>query len=241
MTFLTLDSKSSQSARSFLWPFSYTFGHAYSPLNSATLSCSSEVTLNCILSDLQTGNVLSQQLKTKNTTWQRIMKKGDIKWDSLWSNFKNFQPAWRHLTFKAFLIGFALAIFKFGLSGLDLGGDINMSYLFIYGDTYVYHLTNETHELITHLNCSFRNETRPPDIHGVQIPMYDCFVQDKVAGFLSLVFTMTPGILSCCYIGRKLWKSSTNVYFWIFIILIPVQVVLFPVMIIAVKVSISHS
>jgi hypothetical protein len=37
--------KSSQIARPFLWPFLQTFGLGYSPLNSATLSCSSEVTL----------------------------------------------------------------------------------------------------------------------------------------------------------------------------------------------------
>ena len=39
------DIKSSQIARTFLQPFLYTFGLAYSPLNSATLNCSSEVTL----------------------------------------------------------------------------------------------------------------------------------------------------------------------------------------------------
>ena len=39
------DTKSSQIPRTFLWLFSQTFGLDYSPLNSATLSCSSEVTL----------------------------------------------------------------------------------------------------------------------------------------------------------------------------------------------------
>ena len=39
------DTKSNQIAISFLWSFSQTFGFAYAPLNSATLSCSSEVTL----------------------------------------------------------------------------------------------------------------------------------------------------------------------------------------------------
>ena len=95
------------------------------------------VIIECALSDLETGNVLSQQLKTKNTIWQRIMKKGDIKWDPLWTNFKNFQPAWRHQTLKAFLIGVVVAILKFGLSGLDLGGDINLSYLLIHGKIHV--------------------------------------------------------------------------------------------------------
>ena len=47
--FLTFNSKSSQIARTFLRLFSKTFGLAYSPLNSATLSCSSEVTLVVIL------------------------------------------------------------------------------------------------------------------------------------------------------------------------------------------------
>ena len=42
MTFVT---KSSQIARTFLRPFSWTFGLAYSPSKLTTLSCSSEVTL----------------------------------------------------------------------------------------------------------------------------------------------------------------------------------------------------
>ena len=43
--YLTFNTKSSQISRTFLWPFSQTFGLVYSPLNSAKLSCSSEVTL----------------------------------------------------------------------------------------------------------------------------------------------------------------------------------------------------
>ena len=39
------DTKLSQIARTFLWLFSQTSGLVYSPLNSATLNCSSEVTL----------------------------------------------------------------------------------------------------------------------------------------------------------------------------------------------------
>ena len=162
--------------------------------------------------------------------------KGDIKWDPLWTNFKNFQPAWRHLTLKAFLIGFAVAIFKFGLSCSDLGLDINMSYIYIHGDTYMYFLTNETNELLTILNCTLRNETYA-FASDIQIPLYHCFVRDTVAGLVSLAFTMTPGIFSAYFVGQKLWKSSTTLYFITFIILIPVHVVLFPVMIIVVKVS----
>ena len=160
------------------------------------------------------------------------MKKGDIKWEPLWTNFKNFQPAWRHLTLKAFLIGFAVAIFKFGLSGLDLGGDINLSYLLIHGDTYMYFFNNE---LVTSLNCTFRNESYSG------LLLYDCVAQDEVAGYFSLAFTMAPGILSAYFVGQKVWKTSRTLYFVTFIILIPVQVVLFPVMIILVKVSIYQS
>ena len=43
--YLTFNTKSSQISRTFLWPFSETFGLVYSPLNSAKLSCLSEVTL----------------------------------------------------------------------------------------------------------------------------------------------------------------------------------------------------
>ena len=164
------------------------------------------------------------------------MKKGDIKWDPLWRNFKNFQPAWRHLTLKAFLIGLLVSTFRLGLSGLDLGLDINMSYLYIHGDTYMYYLLNETEDLILSLNCTSRNETK--DLSGIQTPMYDCVVQDEVAGYVSLAFTMTPGLLSCFYVGQELWKTSRTSHFIFFLILIPVQVVLFPVMIIVVKVSI---
>ena len=42
---LAFDTRSSQIAKTFLWSFSQTFGLAYSPLISATLSFSSEVTL----------------------------------------------------------------------------------------------------------------------------------------------------------------------------------------------------
>ena len=180
--------------------------------------------------------MISQQLKTKDNIWHRIMKKGDIKWEPLWTNFKNFQPAWRHLSLKPFLIGLAVAILKFGLTGWDLGGDINLSYLYIHGDTYMYFLTNETAELITSLNCTFRNETH--DHLGIPTPMYDCMVHDTVTGYLSLAFIMTPGLLSCFYVGKNVWKSSTTLYFFIFIVLIPAQVMLFPVMLIVVKVSI---
>ena len=186
---------------------------------------------------MESGNVISQQLKTKDTMWHRIMKKGDIKWDPLWTNFKNFQPAWRHLTLKAFLIGFVVAIFKFGLSGFDLGGDIYLSYFYIHGDTYVYYFTNETAELITRLNCTFLNQTAP-DGSGIQTPIYHCFVCDTVPGLISLAFTMTPGLLSAYFMGQKLWKTSRTFYFVIFIVLLPVHVVSFPVMIIVVKVSI---
>ena len=100
----------------------------------------------------------------------------------------------------------------------------------------MYYLTNETDELITTLNCTSRNETK--DLSGIQTPMYDCVVKDEVAGYVSLAFTMTPGLLSAYFVGQKLWKTSRTLYFVIFIILLPVQVVLFPVMIIVVKVSI---
>ena len=43
--YLTFNTKSSQKPRTFSWPFSQTFSLVYSPLNSTTLSCSSEVTL----------------------------------------------------------------------------------------------------------------------------------------------------------------------------------------------------
>ena len=194
-----------------------------------------KVIINCVLSDLESGNVISQQLKTKDNIWHRIIKKGDIKWDPLWKNFKNFQPAWRHLTLKAFLIGSGMAIFKFGLSGLDIGLDINMSYHYIHGDTYMYVFENETDELITSLNCTFWNETHNDAL------LYRCFVHDTVYGYLSLAFTMLPGFLSVYFVGQKLWKTSRISYFIIFIVLIPVHVVLFPVMIIAVKVSISQT
>ena len=100
----------------------------------------------------------------------------------------------------------------------------------------MYYLTNETYELITSLNCTFRNETHLLD--EAQIPMYDCLVHDTVPGLVSLAFTMTPGLLPAYFIGQKIWKSSRRSYFIIFIILIPVQVAIFPVMIIIVKVSI---
>ena len=186
---------------------------------------------------MESGNVISQQLKTKDGIWHRILKKGDVKWDPLWTNFKNFQPAWRHLPLKAFLIGVVVATFKLGLSGLDVGGDISVSYFFIYGDTYIYFLTNQTRELITSLNCSFWNETHL-DSFGIQTPIYHCFVRNTFAGLVSLAFTMTPGLLSAYFVGQKLWKTSKTLYFVIFITLLPVQLVLFPVMIIVVKVSI---
>ena len=169
------------------------------------------------------------------------MKKGDIKWDPLWRNFKNFQPAWRHLTLKAFLIGLLVSTFRLGLSGLDLGLDINMSYLYIHGDTYMYLLNNETHDLITSLNCTFQNETHHEvDVTGITTDtlIYHCFVRDKVYGYLSLAFTILPGFLAVYFVGQKLWKSSKTSNFIIFIIMIPVQVALFPVMLIVVKVSI---
>ena len=43
--YLTFHSKSIQIPRTFLWPFSQTFGLTYSPLTSAKLYCSSWVTL----------------------------------------------------------------------------------------------------------------------------------------------------------------------------------------------------
>ena len=45
MQILTFVTKLNQIPGTFLWRFSLTFGLAYSPLNSAKLSCSSEVTL----------------------------------------------------------------------------------------------------------------------------------------------------------------------------------------------------
>ena len=48
--YLTFNTKSSQIPRTFLWLFSQTFRLVYSPLNSATLSCSSEVTLLSVYS-----------------------------------------------------------------------------------------------------------------------------------------------------------------------------------------------
>ena len=42
---LTINTKSNQIIRTFLLPFSWIFGLVYFPLNSATLSCSSVVTL----------------------------------------------------------------------------------------------------------------------------------------------------------------------------------------------------
>ena len=45
LLYLTFNTKSSQIPRTFLWPFSLTFGLVYSTLNSANLSWLSEVTL----------------------------------------------------------------------------------------------------------------------------------------------------------------------------------------------------
>ena len=76
---LIFNTKSSQIPGTFLWPFSYTFGLAYSPLNSSTLSCSSEVTLTLITSrthccsliftDFLARNVWAQAQKTINKAY----------------------------------------------------------------------------------------------------------------------------------------------------------------------------
>ena len=52
LLYFTFNTKSSQIPKTFLWPFSYIFGLVYSPLNSAKLSCSSEVTLKKISASL---------------------------------------------------------------------------------------------------------------------------------------------------------------------------------------------
>ena len=67
---LTFDTKSSHIARTFLWPFLQTFGHAYSPLNSAMLSCSSEVTLTQI--EVHTKFV------TRDRTWYNKYRSGSV-------------------------------------------------------------------------------------------------------------------------------------------------------------------
>ena len=105
----------------------------------------------------------------------------------------------------------------------------------------MYLLNNETHDLITSLNCTFQNETHHEvDVTGITTDtlIYHCFVRDKVYGYLSLAFTILPGFLAVYFVGQKLWKSSKTSNFIIFIIMIPVQVALFPVMLIVVKVSI---
>ena len=51
--YLTFNTKSNQVPRTFLWPFSQTFGLAYPPINSATLSSSSEVTLTLMCMDMK--------------------------------------------------------------------------------------------------------------------------------------------------------------------------------------------
>ena len=48
--YLTFNTKSNKTPRTFLWPFSLTFGLVYSPLNSAMVSCWSEVTLYSLYS-----------------------------------------------------------------------------------------------------------------------------------------------------------------------------------------------
>ena len=53
---MTFNTKSSQIARTFVWPFSWTFGLAYSPLKSATPNCSSEITLMSLVA-YQFGHV----------------------------------------------------------------------------------------------------------------------------------------------------------------------------------------
>ena len=51
-----------------LWPFSYTFGHAYSPLKSAKLRFSSEVTLMNLVRILKgIGNALFETTKDPTT------------------------------------------------------------------------------------------------------------------------------------------------------------------------------
>ena len=58
---LTFESQSIQIPRTFLWLFSQTFGLAYSPLNSAKLTCSSEVTLLLTQKTSYTANVVYSQ------------------------------------------------------------------------------------------------------------------------------------------------------------------------------------
>ena len=50
LLYLTFNTNSNQIPRTFLWPFSLTFGLVYSPLNSAMVSCWSEVTLYSLYS-----------------------------------------------------------------------------------------------------------------------------------------------------------------------------------------------
>ena len=59
---LTSNTKSNQIARTFSWLFSWTFGLAYSPLNSAKLSCLSEVTLTKVPHRLQNVNISQAKL-----------------------------------------------------------------------------------------------------------------------------------------------------------------------------------
>ena len=62
------NTKSNQTTRTFLWPFSQTFGLAYSPLNSATLSCSSEVTL------IYMGSPLIARIRTWKNCYLKFMQ-----------------------------------------------------------------------------------------------------------------------------------------------------------------------
>ena len=123
------------------------------------------------------------------------MQKGDIKWVPLWRELKNCQPAWKHQSLKTFLIGFILAIVKLGLSCSDLGGDINLSYDYIHGHTYIYLFANESGELITSLDCKFLNETHLSP-SGDQTPMYACFAQDTGFGYVTLASIFTPGTVN---------------------------------------------
>ena len=111
--------------------------------------------------------------------------------------------------------------------------------MFIDGRYTLNEIADENDPIIDNLNCTSCNSTLTTYSGDVRY-MYYCFSTDVLAGYLTMLCMFIPGLLMSCFISIGFWKNSSRGYALLTIILTPVQMAIFPFLLLFVKVKIFN-
>ena len=128
-----------------------------------------------------------------------------------------------------------VSLMLFLASCWDVFSDAQVAHLYIAGNNYDYYFSNQTDPTISELNCTYKGQV---DGH---LYRYNCFQQDMLLGFLTLLVMLLPGVLLSFLLfhGLKDIQNKTILKWSCIIIMSPILSIFFPLLLFLTKVTVN--